>query len=264
LVLTVHNVLPHDTPSASRDIIRRNRDLAHLVIALTDHVAHDLREVLRIEVPIAIVPHGVMFADADLPPRDRAVAELRLEGDPVVLFAGLIRPYKGVDLLTEAWPSIRAAFPDATLLVVGRALGDEARRQLDALASLPGVRVTGGYVKMQALVNYHAASDVVVFPYRAISQSAALMSAVGLGRPSVVTPIPGFFEQASTLTSVTFADDVTGSAIARATIAALNDRDGRMAAAMDDRRRVALSPLGWPSVGRATMAEYEKAIVGLS
>jgi glycosyltransferase involved in cell wall biosynthesis len=263
LVLTVHNVLPHDTPGASREMIRHNLDLAHLLIALTDHVAQELVDTLETKTPVETVPHGIMFADSELPSKDQAVARLGLQGDPVVLFAGLIRPYKGIDLLADAWPIIRAAFPDATLLVVGRALGDEARDQLKILAEMPGVRTTGGYVPMQTMIDSHAASDMVVFPYKAISQSAALMSAVGLGRPSVCTPLAGFEEQADSLASVTFTTAITGDAIAEATIAALVDRGARLAAAMDDRHRVAASPQGWPSVGRATVQAYERAIAGL-
>ncbi len=263
LIFTAHNVVPHDTQAANRPVIRRNLDLAHLVIAHTEHVAQEIRDVLAIRTPIAIVPHGVLFADLELPPRQRAAVELGLEGDPVVLFAGIVRPYKGIDLLTEAWPTIRAAFPDAALVIAGRALGDEARNQLHRLATLPGVLVTDGYVPMKAMLNYHAASDVVVFPYRSISQSGALMSAVGLGRPAVVTPIPGFVEQAAALHGVVIADEVTGSAIARATISALQDRDALLAAAAEDRRRVALSPVGWPAVGRETARQYERAVAGL-
>jgi glycosyltransferase involved in cell wall biosynthesis len=263
LVLTVHNVLPHDSPTASRAVIRRNLDLADLVIAHTDHVARQLQDLLAIQAPITIVPHGVMFADTELPGKERAMTEQGLEGDPVVLFAGLVRPYKGVDLLAEAWPAVRSAFPDAALVVAGSALGDEARSQLRSLAELPGVRVTNGYVPMAEMLNYYAASDLVVFPYRSISQSGALMTAVGLGRPCVVTPIPGFVEQTTTLSSVAFAEAVSGPAIAQTTISALQDRVGRLAAAAEDRLRVAESPLGWPSVGRETTLVYERAIAGL-
>ncbi len=262
LVLTVHNVLPHDSPAASREVIRRNLDLAHLVIVHTDHVARQLKDLLAIQVPITVVPHGVMFTDTDLSSKENAMRDLQLRGDPVVLFAGSVRPYKGVDLLTEAWPSVRSAFPDAALVVAGSASGEEARAQLHSLARLPGVRVTDGYVPMTVMLNYYAASDLVVFPYRSIWQSGALMAAVGLGRPCVVTPIPGFVEQAATLRSVAFAEAVSSAAIARATISALQDRAGLLAVAAEDRRRVVESPLGWSSVGRVTTLAYERAIAG--
>jgi glycosyltransferase involved in cell wall biosynthesis len=262
LVLTIHNVLPHDTPAAKREVIRRNLDLADLLVVHTNHVVRELESLLGVKKPMAIVPHGVMFADAELLEKAEAKSALGLEGDPLVLFAGVVRPYKGADLLAEAWPTIREVFPGALLLVVGHALGDEARSQLSELEKLPGVRVTGSYVSVKTMVRYHAACDLVVFPYKSIWQSGALMSAVGLGRPSVVTPIPGFVDQAAGLGSVVFADAATGPAIAKATIAALEAKPVHLAAAAEDRRRVATSTLGWPSVGKATARAYERAIAG--
>jgi glycosyltransferase involved in cell wall biosynthesis len=263
LILTAHNVVPHDTPTVSREVIRRNLELAHLLIAHTEHVAQELRDGLGVRTGIVFVPHGVSFTDLELPPRDRAAAQLGLVGDPVVLFAGIVRPYKGIDLLTEAWPTVRAAFPDAVLVVAGRALGDEAGDQLRRLAALAGVLVADGYVPMKVMLNYHVVSDVVVFPYRSISQSGALMSAVGLGRPAVVTPIPGLVEQAAALRCVAIADEVSGAAIARATISALQDREALLSAAAEDRCRVAQSPVGWPAVGRETARQYEMAFAAL-
>ena len=263
LVLTAHNVLPHDTQVDTREVIRRNLDLAHLVIAHTEHVAHDLRDVLAARSQVAVVPHGPLFADLELPPRQQAEAELGLGVHPVILFAGIVRPYKGIDLLTEAWPVVRDAFPEAVLVIAGRALGAEACEQLRKLEALPGVRVADGYVPMKAVLNYHAVSDVVVFPYRSISQSGALMSAVGLGRPAVVTPIAGFIEQAAGLDSVVLADEVSGPAIARATIAALEDRVALLAKAADDRCRAMMSPTGWPAAGRETARQYHNAVAGI-
>jgi glycosyltransferase involved in cell wall biosynthesis len=234
-----------------------------VLVVHTDHVVRELESLLGVKKATAIVPHGVMFADSELPQKSEAKAALDLEGDPLVLFAGVVRPYKGADLLAEAWPTVRAAFPEALLLVVGHALGDEARSQLSRLERLPGVRATGSYVPVKTMVYYHAACDLVVFPYKSIWQSGALMSAVGLGRPSVVTPIPGFMDQAAGLRSVVFADAVTGPAIAQATIAALEARSVHLAAAAEDRRRVATSNLGWPRVGQATARVYEEAIAGL-
>ena len=257
LVYTAHNVVPHDSPNANRDVIRRNLNLADLVIAHTDHVAQKLRDLLGVQTPVAIIPHGALFTDLELPPRERALAELRLGGGPMVLFAGSVKPYKGLDLLADAWPAIRAVFPDAVLIVAGQAASDEARDQLRRVSEMHGVLVTDGYVPMKTMLNFHAVSDVVVFPYRSISQSGALMTAVGLGRPSVVTPIPGFVEQAAAAGSIVISDGLSSAAIARTTIAALQNREALLAAAAEDRRRIARSPVGWLAVGRETARQYE-------
>ncbi len=264
LILTAHNVVPHDTQTVNREAIRHNLDFADLVLAHTEHVARELREDLRVQAEIAVLPLGALFADLELPAREQAVAELELSASPVVLFAGIVRPYKGIDLLTEAWPTIRTAFPEAALIIAGRALGDEAQRQLTCVAALPGVVTVDGYVPMKAMLMYHSVSDLVVFPYRSISQSGALMSAVGLGRPVVVTPISGFLEQAEGLDCISIADETSGPAIAKATISALRNRDTLLAAAERDRQRVILSPVGWPAVGRETARYYEEAVASLA
>jgi glycosyltransferase involved in cell wall biosynthesis len=260
LVFTAHNAIPHDTEGASRDVIRRNLEQADLIIVHSDNVAKSLREEVRVDARLQPIPHPAFHTDLDLPSRESAAAALSLKEGPVVLFAGIVRPYKGLDLLAEAWPLVREAFPTATLLVVGRALGEEAQGQLLRVGALPGVRVAAKYVPMKTMIDYHVASDVVVFPYRAISQSGALMTALGLGRPAVVTPIPGLSEQAVGISSVVVAPSADGRGIAEATVAALRDSEALGAKAAEERRRLAASPLGWPSVARRTIEAYEQAL----
>jgi len=209
---------------------------------------------------VDVIPHGPLFVDQPIPERDVAAGRLGLPIDrPTVLFLGLIRPYKGIDLLAEAWPEVRAAVPTAQLVVVGRRADRAAEDQVERIRALDGVTVTDRYVSVSEMVAYHAASDVVVFPYRRISQSGALMTALGLGRPTVVTPIPGLRDQVAGFESPMVADDVTAAALARALVAALRDPSGRGAAAERDRGALDASATGWPAIARATLETYERA-----
>jgi D-inositol-3-phosphate glycosyltransferase len=108
------------------------------------------------------------------------------------------------------------------------------------------------------MVDYHALSDVVVIPYRRISQSGALMTAIGLGRPTVVTPLDGLLEQVRGLESTVVAADVSGSAIASSIVSSLQRSGQLMQAASRDRERIASGSLGWRSIGRATADAYER------
>ena len=125
------------------------------------------------------------------------------------------------------------------------------------------VRIVDRYVSTELMLDYYAASDVVVFPYKAISQSGALMTAVGLGKPTVVTPLPGFMEQVAGLESAVVAKDTSGPAVAEALCAVLRNRETLAQEAMRDKRRIMESPGGWPSVACRTLEEYEKARVHL-
>lgn len=254
LVLTVHDAVPHDDPLGRHSGFKRNLDQAHQIIALSEHVATQLSEVVATVVPITVIPHGALFLDHSLPASGEAAERLGLTTGPVVLFLGLIKPYKGLDLLAEAWTEVRSRFPSATLVVVGRVLGDG--RDLKMLRLLEGVRIVVRYVGVDEMLDYHAIADVVVFPYRRISQSGAVMTAIGLGRPTVVTPVAGLREQVQDFGSSIVADAISGEAFARAVISSLERRQELAGAAEDDRAAIAGSPIAPASVARATARQY--------
>jgi glycosyltransferase involved in cell wall biosynthesis len=256
LVVTAHNAMPHDRPGADAAVVRRNLDCADLVVAQTDHVAKELVDDVGVSAAIATIPHGPMFVDQPLPSRDEAAARLGRTAAPTVLLFGLIRPYKGVDILADAWPDVLASVPGAKLLVVGKLLDPTVRPALERLRAQPGVDVVDHYVSMAQMLDYYAVCDVVVFPYRRISQSGGLMTAAGLGRPTVITPIDGLREQVRTLTSAIVADDVSAPAVARALAESLSRSSEQLAAAAHDRTVIAESSIGWAAVARSTLAAY--------
>ena len=157
-----------------------------------------------------------------------------------------MRAYKGVDLLRDAWP-VSSPPSHRPAPVVGKVLDPAVRDDLEGLRALPRVEVVEAYVSVSRMLDSYAVADVVVFPYHRISQSAGLMTAAGLGRPSVITPVDGLLEQAPTLTGTTVADDATGPAVAAAVISTLGRLDERQAAAEHDRVAIAASPVGWPA-----------------
>jgi glycosyltransferase involved in cell wall biosynthesis len=256
LVVTAHNALPHDRDEADPTTIRENLDLAHLVVAHADHVAKELVDDLGITTSIEVIPHGPLFMDRELPSRAEAAARLGVGAGPTVLFLGLIRPYKGVDILADAWPAVLASFPDATLLIVGKILDARVAPDVERLRHQRGVEVVDRYVSVPRMLDYYAICDVVAFPYHRISQSGGLMTAVGLGRPTVITPIDGLLEQTRTLTSAIVANGIDAPAVADALTSSLDHADEQLAAAGLDRRTIANSPIGWRAVAAATMAAY--------
>jgi glycosyltransferase involved in cell wall biosynthesis len=260
LVLTAHNVLPHDCPTENREVIRKNADLADLVIVHTQHVGDSLRGDIGVRSEVAVIPHGPLFTDFSLPAREKARGRLGIGagGGPVILFQGG-RSYKGLDLLIEAWPHVLAAHPTAELSVIGRPETADARSQLSGIEHMPGVHVIERYVSTETLLDHFAACDVVVFPYKAISQSGALMTAIGLGKPTVVTPLAGLIEQVAGLGSAIVAEEVSGPAVAEALCAALGRRAELAEKAVQDRRQVMESSAGWSSVAGRTVEAYVRS-----
>ena len=112
---------------------------------------------------------------------------------PVVLFFGLLRPYKGLDVLLDAWRGIE----DAELWIVGR-----PRMPIEPLrARAPAnVRFVPRYVSDAELPAFFRRAEVVVLPYsrtERFDSSGVLAAALAFGKPTVLSDVGGFGEVAA-------------------------------------------------------------------
>jgi glycosyltransferase involved in cell wall biosynthesis len=101
------------------------------------------------------------------------------------LLLGLIRPYKGIDLLADAWPAVRSRVPGARLLLVGEPYGCA---ELDRLERSEGVEIRPGFVPEDEFDSWAAVPDVIVLPYHRGSHSGILHRAVAAGTPVLASP----------------------------------------------------------------------------
>jgi glycosyltransferase involved in cell wall biosynthesis len=115
------------------------------------------------------------------------------ESEPVLLFFGLVRPYKGIDLLAEAL----ALLPNPPLtLIVGEWYmpTDAFEQRLRQLGLSERVWVVNRFIPQQEIPLYFAAADLVVQPYRSATQSGITPLALRYERPVVVTNVGGLPE----------------------------------------------------------------------
>lgn len=199
VVYTVHNLLPHYSGCRGREIFRRVYQQADVLIC------HDLpaRQRLLSEFGVSadrvvVVPHGPMFPDGNRP--DGAAAREALGLPPqgcLVLFQGIIRPYKGVCFLLRAWKSAVAQGLRGTLLIVGTGEASmlaEIEREVRELGIQATVRLEFRFVSVEELDRYHQAADVLVYPYQAVTTSGSLLTGAGYGKAIVATALPAFEE----------------------------------------------------------------------
>lgn len=246
VVYTAHDALPNLDGARRR---RRARDNARAFRRVIVHSRFG-RDALVEEfgVPskrIAVTPHGALTAYRDVVPAEPDLPH----GAPVVACVGLIRPYKGIDVLLDAWPTVRAAVPDAALVIAGRILGDPVADRLRALAAdaASGVHADLRFLSDGEFAGYLRRADVVALPYRRIDQSGVLFAAVGLGRPIVATRVGGFPEVVGDhgLGAIVEPGDPDG--LAEALIALLCD-PARRSACADAARRAADGPFSWDAI----------------
>jgi glycosyltransferase involved in cell wall biosynthesis len=183
---------------------------------------------------------------------------LSLDADaPLALFAGLIRPYKGLDLLLEAFARVRV--PEARLVVAGlpRPSFRGHARRIDRLGLRERVTTDLRYLPQTVMDDYLTAADLVVLPYRDASQSAVLGAALDRDRAVVASAAGGLPEML----------DGTGEEmlVPVGDVAALAEAIGRLlgerATASEHGRRAgraARERFSWPQAAAATAELYRE------
>ena len=191
----VHNPVDHDggllRQRAARMVLGRCQALFTHAGSLERHLSRSYPAVPVGSYPFPSAAPGQSYdpsaarVELDLPPHRR-----------IALFVGLIRPYKGVDILIDAMARL-SADADWLLLVAGEPWGDlEAAltKQVADLGLGDRVRLSLGWVPEAEMPRLLAAADLVVLPYRSGSQSAVAPMALAAGVPVLTTDIGGVAE----------------------------------------------------------------------
>jgi glycosyltransferase involved in cell wall biosynthesis len=241
-VMTMHNVIRRG---------RSGRKLADRMDAVIVHTRHGA-ELLGAGPRVHVIPHGAFehlthqAEERPLPPELAAV-----EG-PVVLCFGVVRPYKGVDVLVEAWRSVEG---EAELWVVGRPLGVD----IEALDAPPGVRFVPRYVTDAELPAYFRRADVLVLPHRAVDVSGVLFAGLAFGKPMIMSDVGGFPEVVEEHGAGRLVPPGDPAALSRAIGELLADPAKRERLA-ERARAAAAGPYSWDSVARRTLALYDEVL----
>lgn len=189
VVAVVHNVSDHDGGRVRSLISAMQLRQASAHVTHTRELAASIARLVP-DAHVVVHPHPIFeypAARRTLPAR----AELEL------LMFGLIRPYKGLDVLLEALA--RCAKPSLMLSVVGESWLDHAgiRDHVERLGLKGKVDLVLRYVPDAEAAEYFERADVVVLPYRSVTGSGVLPLACHYGKPVVASDLPGFRELVS-------------------------------------------------------------------
>lgn len=193
VVFVCHNVLPHESSPVDRILAGAAYRTADRFVVHADAERARLAELLSAP-EVGVHPHPVYDLFETDEPIARWVAKesLGLEAERVVLFFGLIRRYKGLDLLLEAMPRIQAE-TGAHLYIAGECYEElsDYEAQIERLKLADAVTLDARYVANEEVPRLMAAADVVVLPYRHATQSGIVQVAYACGRPVITTAVGG-------------------------------------------------------------------------
>lgn len=246
LVLTAHDVLPREAKPGQRAAQRRLYERFDAVVAHSEHGRRRLVEELGVPAErVHAIPHGAFAHLAEAP---ESAPPFRTE-KKVVLFFGLLRPYKGLDVLLQAWTGVE----DAELWIAGMPRMDVSALRASAP---PGVRFVTRFLSDEEIPSYFRRADLVVLPYREIEQSGVLFTALAFGKPLLLSDVGGFGEiaAAGAAHAVPAGDP---AALGEALRELLGD-PAKLAALASRSQELAAGEYGWEGIARRTLALYEQ------
>ena len=243
-VLTMHNVIRREAVDLR---------LAGRMDAVIVHTRHGA-ELLGGAGNVHVIPHGAfehLTRQADERPLPAELA--RVEG-PVVLYFGVVRPYKGVDVLVEALQRVE----DAELWVVGRPLGVSMER-LRRLAPPGRVRFVERYVTDAELPAFFRRADVVALPHRNVDASGVLFAGLAFGKAMVMSDVGGFRELVADHGAGLLVPPGDSDALAAAISGLLTD-PGERGRLQEQAAAAASGPYSWDRIAEQTAAVYERVL----
>jgi glycosyltransferase involved in cell wall biosynthesis len=192
-ICQVDNVEPHEHHIIDKPCNHYYLGAVDGFVYMSEQVGSELREYTS--VPAIYSPHPMFENFGEAVERTEACAKLGLDADTKYsLFFGLIRDYKGLDLLLEAWARWR---PEGRkLLVAGEfySLREKTYALIESLGLKESVVMHEGFVADDDVRYYFSAADSLLLPYRTATQSGVTQIAYNFSVPMLVTEVGGLPE----------------------------------------------------------------------
>jgi glycosyltransferase involved in cell wall biosynthesis len=253
-IYTMHWRLP-DADSRIAGSLRRLLAEMDAVVVHSEHGAGRLEADFGVPADrLHVIPHGAfdyLTRQSEEVPMPEELAAVQ---GPVILAFGLVRPYKGTDVLLEAYREVEGA----ELWIVGMPrMPMEPLRELAERAPGP-VRFVDRFVTDPEIPAFMRRADLVVLPYRNIEQSGVLYTALAFGRPLVLSDVGGFPELAAAGAArlVPPEDPAALAATLRELLADPAERESLASSAAEAAR----TRYSWPQIGERTVELYRELL----
>ena len=189
-VVVLDNVIPHEAHWFDKPLTTWFLKGCTGFVSMSESVEKDLLS-LRPDAPHIQLPHPLYAHFGPKISREEAAATLGVDpAKKTLLFFGLIREYKGLDILLEAFRDLPE---DYQLVIAGEPYGsfDKYQAIIDTLPGKERVHVFPDYIRDSQVKQFFCAADVAVLPYRSATQSGISSIAYHFDVPMIVTDVGG-------------------------------------------------------------------------
>lgn len=210
----VHNALPHERSWFDKTLAMRFFRECNGFITMSEGVATNLKT-LGLSVPTLALEHPIYDHYPAMIDKTVAQEELGLKKDKkTLLFFGLIRSYKGLDLLIGAMNLLDDSYQ---LVIAGECYGSfSSYQQLICLSkNSENIKVLEHYIPDEMVSTLFSASDVLVLPYRSATQSGVVAVAYQMETPMVATNVGALGSAVRDSGTGVVVDEVSAKELAR-------------------------------------------------
>ncbi len=193
VISILDNVIPHEPHFFDTPLTKYFLKGSTGCVTLCEAVSKDLLRI-RPDARHTVIPHPLYSHFGAKKNRTEAEAGLGLApGKKNILFFGLIRTYKGLDILLEAFGKLSDEYQ---LIIAGEPYGsfDKYREIIDRIPGKDRIFMDLKYIKASEVTNYFSAADVAVLPYRSATQSGISSVSYHFEVPMIVTDVGGLKE----------------------------------------------------------------------
>lgn len=188
IIALIHNAIPHEKRFFDKAFAKYFFNKCDSFIVLSEPVKDDL-QMLVPNADILVTPHPIYDQYKERIDKSEACRLLNIDSEKKnLLFFGLIRDYKGLDLLIEAMSFLDNSFQ---LIIAGECYGNFLKYQelIDKSPLKENIRVFEQYIPDDMVTTLFSAADVLVLPYRDATQSGVVGIAYQMELPIIGTNV---------------------------------------------------------------------------
>ncbi|MEP2058224.1 MAG: glycosyltransferase [Maribacter litoralis] len=195
LILTAHNVLPHNSGETYFKSYAKIYQSVNTIIVHAENTKLELIEKFSISSnKIVVIPHGVLDLSNEIDHVSVRVKvaeirkELKIKDKIVFSVLGGLNEYKGINLIVDTWKDKTLSENKNIQLLIA---GSGSVEKVSELAKTDNVHIENRYLTDVEFLAFLRVSDFVLLPYKAISQSGVLLSALSEHKRVIVTDVGG-------------------------------------------------------------------------
>lgn len=196
IVTILDNVIPHESRPGDKAFTKYFVKPNDAFLSMSQSVDDDLKRFDQSK-PRDLNPHPLFDNFGPILSKKEAKALLNLnENTNYILFFGIIRDYKGLDILLESFAKLDREKLNVKLLIAGEYYSNEEkyRNQIEELKLGEDVIVANKFINDDEVGHYFCASDIIAQPYKSATQSGVTQIAYHFEIPILVTNVGGLAE----------------------------------------------------------------------